>query len=71
MAVLTDATERLEALANTIELAWALLDLARAQAASGIDPAAALHAARDRFTTAEALGCLGRVDAVERALSAT
>jgi hypothetical protein len=71
VAVLTDATERLEVLANTIELAWALLDLARAQAASGIDPAVSLHAARDRFTRAEALGCLGRVDAVERALSAT
>ena len=70
VAVLTDATERLEALANTIELAWALLDLARAQAASGIDPAAALQAARDRFTRAEALGCLARVDAVERSLNA-
>ena len=70
VAVLTDATERLEALANTIELSWALLDLARAQAASGIDPAAALQAARDRFTRSEALGCLARVDAVERSLNA-
>jgi hypothetical protein len=70
VAVLTDATARLEALGNTIELGWALLDLAKAQAASGLDQAATLRDARDRFTKAEALGCLACVDALERALSA-
>lgn len=71
VTVLTDATERLDALGNTLELAWALLDLAKAQAANGLDPAATLQAARDRFTKAEALGCLARVDAVEQALAAS
>ena len=70
VTVLTDATERLEALGNTIELGWALLDLAQAQAACGLDPAATLQAARDRFTRSEALGCLARVDDVERSLNA-
>ena len=69
-SVLTDATERLDALGNTMELGWALLDLAQVQAASGMDPTDTLRAARDRFTRAEAFGCLTRVDAVERARNA-
>jgi len=71
VTVLTDATERLDALGNTMELGWALLDLAKAQAVSGLDPAATVRVARDRFTSAEALGCLARVDAVEQALTAS
>ena len=71
VTVLTDATERLDALGNTMELGWALLDLAKAQAASGLDPAATLQTARDRFAKAEAFGCLPHVDAVEQALTAS
>jgi class 3 adenylate cyclase/tetratricopeptide (TPR) repeat protein len=71
VTVLTDATERLDALGNTMELGWGLLDLATARAASGLDPTPTLQAARDRFTKAEAFGCLARVDAVEEALAAS
>jgi tetratricopeptide (TPR) repeat protein len=69
VAVLTDATERLEALGVVTELGWAQLDLATASAAAGLDPAGALEAARDTFTKARAAGFLTQVESVERTLA--
>ncbi len=69
VAELTDAARRLEALGVVTELGWAQLDLAKARAAAGLDPAPTLQAARETFTKARAAGFLTQVESVARTLA--
>ena len=69
VATLTDAVAGLEAIPALPELGRALIDLAAAQARSGIDPAPTFARAREVFTGSQAVGWLPDVDAAEAALA--
>ncbi len=69
VATLTDAVAGLEAIPALPELGRALIDLAAAQARSGIDPAPTFARAREVFTGSQAVGWLPHVDAAEAALA--